>query len=199
MSDRREQIVAAAEEIRAEDGWSGVSVRAVARRTGIGASTLRYYFPTQRDLHDALVARSMQAQLGDLRLRDTSVPAPARLTECVGQFLPTPDAGRGEVEALMSTYLAAMGPSATDAGTQLLAAMAGQARERVDSWLEALMAEGAIDELEPAPLVTLLLAVVDGLCLEMVTPASAVTPGRAHELLADAVDRLVPWTDAATR
>ena len=43
-----EQILEAARSVIAESGVAALSVRTVAARAGIGASTLRYHFPTLR-------------------------------------------------------------------------------------------------------------------------------------------------------
>lgn len=199
MSDRPEEILAAAAQIVSEHDWEAVSVRAVAARAGIGASTLRHYFPTQRDLYDALVGRLLRSRLDDLRIRDTSVPARTRLTECVGQFLPADDGGRTEIEALVATYATAVGPTATEQGARLLEVMGQQARAQTEGWIVALLDEGAMSvRIEPSRLTTILLSLVDGLCLEMVTPGTQLSPAGAHSLLAEVVDQLVDLPGACT-
>lgn len=52
--DRKQQILQAAKRMMDEHGMQAVSVRSVAAAVGIGPSTLRYYFPTQQALFDAL-------------------------------------------------------------------------------------------------------------------------------------------------
>ncbi|QTV79795.1 TetR/AcrR family transcriptional regulator [Microbacterium sp. NIBRBAC000506063] len=88
MVDRRKQILAAARELAATGGLAAVSVRSVATRAGIGASTLRHYFPTQQELHDAVLGATFDANLRDLRIAETAVSAEDRLVECLWQFLP---------------------------------------------------------------------------------------------------------------
>ena len=85
---RYTQILDAARQILEESGLKAVSVRAVAARAGVGASTMRYYFPTQATLHETIIRASVRTRISDLHIRDTSMPARTRLTDCVTQFLP---------------------------------------------------------------------------------------------------------------
>jgi AcrR family transcriptional regulator len=62
--------------------WRSVTFAAVAARAGVGVRTVYRYFPTERDLHDAIMSRLQQAAGGvayeDLALDDVSRAA-ARL------------------------------------------------------------------------------------------------------------------------
>ncbi|MBA4179069.1 MAG: hypothetical protein C0506_00625 [Anaerolinea sp.] len=53
--DTRDRILAAARELFADNGYVGASTRMIARRVGLTDPALYYYFPTKRDLHDALL------------------------------------------------------------------------------------------------------------------------------------------------
>jgi AcrR family transcriptional regulator len=44
--------------------WRGVTFAAVAARAGVGLRTVYRYFPTERDLHDAIMGRLQQAAGG---------------------------------------------------------------------------------------------------------------------------------------
>lgn len=200
MTDRRTQVLDAATDIAATDGFAALSVRAVAARAGIGASTLRHYFPTQGDLHAAVVARLFDAQIGDLRIADTTVPAATRLGECLAQLLPPRDGSPAQRAAVLESWLAgytlAIGTGRTSHGASELAAsalgaMAARARERLTSWLTTLEAEGALEPGDHRRRTTTLLALVDGLCLELLTPDTPTTVADAHDLLAEATTRLV--------
>ncbi|QSB13146.1 TetR family transcriptional regulator [Natronosporangium hydrolyticum] len=191
MSGRREQILRAAGEIATERGMSALSVRAVADRAGIGASTLRHYFPTQRALLDAVAGLTLNAQLSDLRITDRSVPPAERLTECLAQFLPPTDHDRLGLEQWLALYAAALGPERTDQARQLLSAFTAHARHRVDAWFEVLAEEGALPAADLPRHATVLLALIDGLCLQLLTPEPATSLREVRELLADAVERQV--------
>lgn len=50
MSERKEQIIQEAIGIIAEEGYSSLSMRAVARASGLKLGALQYHFPTWQDL-----------------------------------------------------------------------------------------------------------------------------------------------------
>ena len=86
VTDRREEIIQAAIELAQKEGPKAATVRAVAQHVGIGASTLRYYFPTQGDLGRAVAERLISSATPDLNIRDSSQPPHEWLTECIIQF-----------------------------------------------------------------------------------------------------------------
>ena len=193
--DRREEILTAAAALLAEGGPGAVSVRAVAARAGLGASTVRYWFPSQDDLALAVASRTLTGILEDRRIAESDVPAAERLTECLVQFLPAPgtadDLAAAQAQGWLSFVVASAGPGATALGGALYARMLGTTRERVEAWLHRLAGEGALtaDAVPDAALA--LLTRVDGLMLGLVLPGSTLTPGRAHAILADDVEHLL--------
>ncbi|SFA92093.1 transcriptional regulator, TetR family [Amycolatopsis marina] len=191
MKDRRQQILDAATRIVAEGGMSALSVRAVAAAAGIGASTLRYYFPSQRELYDEVVGRSFDDQLSNLRIHDRAIPPAERLLECLLQFLPPSEDQVLHLERWLAFYTSAVGPDRTEQGAALLASFAHRARRRVDAWLAVLQQEDALRHGDRARHGTLLLALIDGLCLELLTPQSPATLESARTALADAIGNTV--------
>jgi AcrR family transcriptional regulator len=194
VDTRREEIVLAASALAAERGPAAVTVRAVAARAGIGASTLRHYFPTQRELYHAMVGPSFHAQLDDRRIHDATVPAAERLSECMAQFLPADDTQIRQLEGWLALYASALGPTATEGGAQLLESLQQHARDRVDGWLEILKAEGALQPGGRARHVTTLLAMIDGLCLDLLVARSLTTVTEARAILLDVITGLVVET-----
>jgi len=197
MTDRRRQIVDAAVELVAEKGVEALSVRGVAVRAGIGASTLRHYFPTQRDLYDEVVGATVDLQLDDLRIHDSTVPAATRLTECLGQFLPKNEDQRPQLEGWFGFYISAVGPTRTEQGARLLATFSQRARQRIEGWLSVLAHEKALPRAEIPRLATTALALIDGLCLELLTPQTALTVSDAHNVLERTICVLISSSDAA--
>ncbi|MFC6287227.1 TetR/AcrR family transcriptional regulator [Nocardioides sp. GCM10027113] len=191
MIDRREQILIAAQGIANESGLSAMTVRNVAERAAIGASTLRHYFPTQQALYDAVVGRSFDSQLSDRRIRDRRVGAARRLVECLAQFLPEHERDRHRLDGWVGLYAAAVGPARTDAGGRLLSSLAGHARTRVDGWLAVLDSESRLQPGSREQHTTTCLALVDGLCLGLVARPAEVSVAEAHAVLADVVTRAV--------
>ncbi|WP_338888609.1 TetR/AcrR family transcriptional regulator [Rhodococcus sovatensis] len=76
---RRESILAAASSIADSDGLDAVTVRATADKAGVGVGTLRHYFPTQKELFDAIVARRVDTIIDDSVVLDTSASLDARI------------------------------------------------------------------------------------------------------------------------
>lgn len=189
LNERREQIVRAAREVIAEKGTAGFSVRAVAARAGIGASTLRYYFPSQRDLYEAVFGAAFDATLLDLRIRDASVPPGERLAECLVQLLPPAPPPEQAVERWLDVVTATFGPDGAPEARLAWSAVSRRARSRVTAWLAALAAEGALaaDVASVDRHARLLLTVVDGLALGRLVPIERLDEAQERSVLADAV------------
>lgn len=172
--DRRQEIIEAARAIVSEEGIEAVSVRSVARRAGIGASTLRHYFPTQADLYDVLLEPTVDRMLGDLRIGDREVPPRTRLAECLMQYFPE-ELLRPETMSLwFASYAAAVGPNGTEQGAHTLARMVVLSRDRIASWLTTLEDEGALLVDRRSALLQLL-TVLDGICVQLITPGTVFT------------------------
>ena len=191
MDSRREQIVRAASAIAAEEGIGAMSVRAVATRAGIGPSTLRHYFPSQQDLFHEVVGRSFHAQLDNLDIDDDTIPAAERLTACMAQFLPADDTQTRLLEGWIALYASALGPARTEQGARLLDSLTKHARDRVNKWLEILEIDGALQPGERQRHLTTMLAMIDGLCLDLLVPGNGTTVADAHAILTDVITHLV--------
>lgn len=183
--DRRAQILQTAVQMAVERGLDAVTVRGVARRVGIGASTLRHYFPAQDRLHEAVAQELFDTQIDDVRIAESSVDPAERLTECVRQFLPDDDAAVPALETWLTAQVGSLSRARTERPDGVLSAVHERARERVGRWLDVLGAEGALRDLERDRAMTLLFALVDGLCLQLLS--RTVTVADAHALL----DRVV--------
>ena len=188
--DRREQILSAAREIVAEEGLEAVSVRGVARRAGIGASTLRHYFPTQSDLLDELLGPALDRVVSDLRIEDPRVSPRDRLRECLLQFLPPSLLTPQTVTLWLASYAAAVGPHATESATRTLEQLASLARARIDAWLAQLEGEGAL-QLEREVALRLALTTLDGICVQLLTPGTIFLPEHVEPTVAQVVSALV--------
>jgi AcrR family transcriptional regulator len=189
--DRRAQILKAASAIVAERGIDALSVRNVAAAAGLGASTLRHYFPSQKDLYDAFLGDAFHSQLSDVRIEDSRVEPAERLMECMAQFLPLDDMRKAELEGWFFLYSSGIGPERTEQGARLLATLTRHARDRVERWLGQLDSEGALLDGSISDHATLLLSLVDGLSLQIVTPDSGMTVHMARHILSITIARAV--------
>lgn len=209
MSDRREQIIRAATELLQESGYEGMTVRKVAARAGIGASTLRHYFRTQRDLARAVGERHMAEQLRDLRIADDGVPPAERLVECLLQFLPGSDQEREALRDVAGLIGTALGPGSTSAQHDAYREAVRIGDGAVTGWLRILAGQGHVagvsgpggageaDQLEDSDDATLarharlLLAVTDGLAIRTIAEDGPVTLEDVRAHLHDVVTRVV--------
>lgn len=185
--DRRTQILDAAEELIAEGGFAAASVRAVAGRAGIGASTMRYWFPSQESLTTAIARRALTLQLRDERIADQTLPPADRLTECLAQFLPADEGHRTQAQGWFALIASAVGPASTALGRSMLGGMLSTTRDKLTSWLNQLAAEGALDEAAVPRAATALLTRIDGLTLGLILPNSQLDVPAAHAILRDDV------------
>ena len=86
-SDSRTQILAAAIPLFAQHGYSGVSMRDIARASGIQAASLYHHFPDKQALYLDAMAQAFEdkAEGFDKALRQTG-SAEKRLTDLVHSF-----------------------------------------------------------------------------------------------------------------
>lgn len=195
----RERILAATTEMIRE-GAERLSVRAVAARAGIGASTLRHYFPTQRDLINASLTATYDEAMPDERIRDTTVPPRERLRECLQRLLEPfggPEAAR---DVWLGIFEAFAGPDATPEARAGYEVLEAQAARRVGAWLAILEDEGVLAPGDTARRAHLILTVVDGLSVARALPRRSTHLEDEAATLARTVDAVfdVPFPVRAT-
>lgn len=184
--ERREEILTAAGELLASAGMAALSVRTVAEAAGVGMGTLRHYFPTQRDLHRALVLRLVDDRIQDFDIHDTSLAPQARLERCLVQFVPTGQEPRILLEIWFGLYRLGLDPEAPAFAQAFLEVSTTRSRERVREWLQQLADEGHLAAEDVRGHVQRLVALVNGICLELLTPGSGMTGEDAGRLVAEA-------------
>ncbi|MBG9320523.1 TetR/AcrR family transcriptional regulator [Corynebacterium belfantii] len=191
IKGQRERIIDSAYALVLREGISSLSVRKTAREASIGASTLRYYFPSQDDLRVAVVDKHLKSTLKDLRIFDPSLSASDRLVECLQQFLPNPS--RGELPSLPWLRIAETETPDTDPEltNDILAIATDHTRKRIGQWLSALKAEGVLAPNQVNSTVSLLCALANGLSLELSSRFSPVDYADAVEIIRNVVNRLV--------
>lgn len=190
-AERRERILSAAADLLAESGMERLSVRAVAEAADIGMGTLRHYFPSQRELHQALVVRLVDDRTRDFDIRDRRLPAGERLGRCMLQYLPADGESARVLEAWFGLYRVGLDPNGPPLARQFLEVSTTRSRERMREWLEVLASEGHVAPDAVRRHVQRLTALVTGLCLELVTPESGTTVEDARAIVADAAHATV--------
>ncbi|MGF3056239.1 TetR/AcrR family transcriptional regulator [Microbacterium sp. YY-01] len=181
VTNRREQILDAARTIAADQGLDHVSVRAVAAAAGIAPSTLRHYFATQAELHEALAEAMMTASFTDRRIHDATVDPADRLYECLYQFLPFDELPPGFASMWFAGYSSALGPQAAPAHQRLIVHAQKIGAQAVRRWLHTLATEGSVSPATIEPATTTLLAYLDGVTLHMLADPERVTIETARE------------------
>lgn len=180
---KREDIIAAAIRLaeQSEPGKVNLSVRAVAREAGVGASTLRYYFPTQSELHEAVAQSALDSVVSDFSITDAALNPTDRLYECCSQFLPTHEHRDLQLNYWFSMHVQALGPDKNEVSLRLLQHGHQITYEALHRWLDVLAAEGHIDSSEVEPAARLLFTTIDGLSLHSLITPKTMTVDAAHE------------------
>ncbi len=128
---RKESLLDAAAEVMARDGYSGLTLDAVAAQAGASKGGLLYHFPSKEALIAGLVKRHVTEFDADMASHLSDPGTPGRWTRAnlrasfEGEGGLGADAGHGLIAAV------AMNPA-------LLAPL----RERYDAWQQALAADG---------------------------------------------------------
>jgi AcrR family transcriptional regulator len=183
MSERREQILHAARELLVAGGATGPSVRAVAARAGVGASTLRHYFPTQGELLRAVFASISDGRAFDARIADRDAPASDRLVAGLAQLLPP----SLPVETWLAVLGGMLGSESSEGSRLAWTDFAERSLDRVVGWLRELRAQDALVPGDLDRQARLLLTVVDGLAAARMLSAAEVDAERELAVLHDAV------------
>ncbi|WP_306216096.1 TetR/AcrR family transcriptional regulator [Actinoplanes sp. RD1] len=184
----RERILAAAAAMLAEDVTAKLSVRTVAARAGVSTGSLRFHFPNQRALQDAVLARIYENLFPDEQIHDRSLPARDRLVNCLRQVLAPAGTGKQAREAwtkAYKTYIASE-PTAEVRAAYRDRDQAG--RRRIEYWLTVLADEGALPQEDHASRVRFLSTVLDGLSIERALPTEDSILRSETETLYMAVD-----------
>lgn len=187
----RDRVLDAALEMFAQDTSASLSVRAVAERAGVSAGSLRYHFPTQRSLHDAVFARLYDQVAADDPLHDRSLTPRERLLGCIQQMLMpqlTRDELRESWRTLAHTYiLGEQTPESTDS----YRAIERESLRRLEHWLRVLAEDGALDPAHISERAHFLFTVLNGISLERALPSSTSALEHAPRSLEIALDAVL--------
>jgi AcrR family transcriptional regulator len=186
---RREQLMVAARQVLLERGAVGLRVKDVAERAGLAPSSVLYYYP---DIGDLLldVARGAMERYAEERaaaVREVEGAVP-RLRLAIGLGIPTGPEDEGsrllyEIDALTG---------ASPAFKVLSAAFFDRQVHLYESLIEAGAASGELEPgAAPATIARGLVAMEDGLGLQVVLGHSGVDRGEAERILLEYAGRMV--------
>lgn len=184
----RDKVLLAAMTMFGEDPGATLSVRAVASRAGVSTGSLRYHFPTQRELQDEVLTRVYDLVISDERIHDSSVPARDRLVGCLRQVLAGVGVGAPAREAMRKVADDFIAPEPTEEIRAVYLTIERETRRRVEYWLTVLVNEGALPEGDNPRRARFLLTVINGLGLERALPAEDSILQTETDTLYTAVD-----------
>ncbi|MFJ8756783.1 TetR/AcrR family transcriptional regulator [Streptomyces cyaneofuscatus] len=177
--ERRTRIIDAALRVIAADGIAGLSHRTVAAEADVPLGSTTYHFGSLDELLTAALRRSNENFARALRASDVGAAPSAgdgpasgladELTRVLGEWFA---GGRGAIELEYELYLAALRRPA----------LRPVAAEWTASAVEVLSART-----DPAT-ARALVALLDGICLQVLLTGSAFDPAYTREMLARVVD-----------
>ena len=160
---RRQQIIDAAVTVIATLGVDGATTRRIAEQAGAPLATLHYCFQTKENLLWAVFEQladinELQIEASGLRGKSSQVIAEQLVTQTMQWLVDSPTINRAQIEILLWA----------ERNDRALAAKIYEAV--TDAWKEALrQARTPLPEAELDTLTRVLVAVVDGLCLQLIT------------------------------
>jgi AcrR family transcriptional regulator len=100
VDERRRQLLERATALFATHGYDELSMAKLAREAGISKPLLYHYFPSKRDLFEAVLSEAAEQHLRRIETDDTLLPA-AQLTIAVGAYLTWIEENTGAYEKLL--------------------------------------------------------------------------------------------------
>jgi TetR/AcrR family transcriptional regulator, transcriptional repressor of bet genes len=185
---RRQAIAAATVRCLARDGYAGVTMKKVAREAGVSQGILHYYFRDKREILTAAlraVTADLDRRVAVAQARSSREPR-ARLRALVRACL---DAARDD-RATWSVFVEYWGAMQHD---RRLRRINAEVYQRARRHIAALIADGAsagvfrtVDVVEAALVV---LALVDGVSLQLTFDPALFTTERAARFCEEALSR----------
>ncbi|MFE3773910.1 TetR/AcrR family transcriptional regulator [Streptomyces sp. NPDC059122] len=188
---RRDEIIEAALRLAKTEGIGALSVRAVANAAGIGPTTLRHYFPSQTDLHQAVAAAVVSGPLDDLAIADDTREPAQRLHDCLLQFLPPSEHQEAALGGWFELYRLALGPEPLPAVRGMLESGHRSSAQVLQRWLRTLADQGHVVPDDVDTHASRALALIDGLHLNLLIGPERFDLTAAREALRWFAERVV--------
>jgi AcrR family transcriptional regulator len=184
---RREQIVQATIRCLAHEGYSGLTMKKVAREAGVSQGILHYYFESKR----AILVAALDTVMGDLDRRVAALSegardAPARLRAVIRGCLGLAEDNRDFWVVFVEFWGEMMHDRAL---SEINAALYQRLRRTLGVTVRQGIRAGVFRRVEPEEAGAVILALVDGLSLQRTFDPHALTLERATRACEDAVAR----------
>ena len=179
--ERREQILVATCEVIAELGMHEMRLADVAKRAGVSSGMLHYYFDSKRALLVAAFEHNFGRSLDRRRaLMSTEQPALAVLQRLIETYLPRDQ----DTLVAWKVWAELWGEAMRDRQFQEVnERLYGEWRGLVVEILARAQREGSARPGDPVELANMLVAMVDGLAVQVLAQSSAMPVATMHDTL----------------
>ena len=190
---RREQIVHATIRCLAHEGYSGLTMKKVAREAGVSQGILHYYFESKR----AILIAALELVMADLDRRVAALSegardAPAQLRAVIRGCLGLAEDNR----EFWVVFVEFWGEMMHDRALQSInAALYQRLRRTLGATVKQGIRAGAFRRVEPEEAGAVILALIDGLSLQRTFDPEALTLDRATRACEEAVTRYLARVD----
>jgi AcrR family transcriptional regulator len=184
---RREQIVRATLRCLAREGYARVTMKKVAREAGLSPGILHYYFPDKR----AILVAALQTVMADLDRRVAAQARGARDPRARLRALVRACLGAAVAQReLWIVFVEFWGEMMHDAELRRVNAhLYARIRRLIAGVVARGIRAGAFRRVKPEEAAALVLAVVDGLSLQLTFDPARVSAGAAARIAEDALAR----------
>lgn len=167
----RDRILHAALTMFGENPGAKLSVRAVAARAGVSTGSLRFHFPTQRELIDEVLRIVYEVIAPDDPIHDDALSPRERLLACLRQVLAPSGVGEQARRATTLLHQTFIEPELTDELRDAYLANERAGQRRVEHWLSVLGDDGSLPPGDDVRRARFLNTVLTGLALERALPS----------------------------
>lgn len=185
---RRAQIVRATVRCLGRDGWERLTMKRVAREAGVSQGILHYYFTDKRDI----LAAALVAVAGDLNRRVSVAQArgPRDARSRLGAVVRACLEVALEEREVWAVFIEFWGEMRHDARLRAInAEIYGSARAALAGLVSDGIRSGLFRRVRPAEAAAVILALVDGVSLQLTFEPDAMPVARAARLVEDALAR----------
>ncbi|GEK80013.1 TetR/AcrR family transcriptional regulator [Agrococcus baldri] len=187
----RDRILIAAATMIGEDPAARLSVRAVAARAGVSTGSLRFHFPTQRELQETVLAGIYSMVAPDDDIHDRSRPARDRLVDRLRQVLAPAGVGEQARSAWLKVHESFIAERPTEEARAAYLTLDRAGRRQIEAWLAVLTDEGTLAPGDNEQRALFLNTVITGLSIQRVLPAEDTVLTTETAVLYAAVDAVL--------
>jgi AcrR family transcriptional regulator len=188
-AERRKQILDAACSVIAKHGLQELRLLEVASVAGVSSGTIHYYFDTKRELVTAAFEYNFRHSLERRQwLRDETREPLELLGEIVDSYLPSRGASLRAWRVWADLWAEGMRDPALQ---KINEELYGRWRELVRNTIAAAQRAGAAREGDPEVLANMLIAMIDGLAMQVLLKAKAMSLDTMRDICRAFIDQVI--------